>query len=72
MRIFNSFKGFDGKQLLSLVKDDCSAVRLRGEMVRLIPRVVPFCGWAEIASKEDATHVGVQNRWMHREILVLI
>ncbi len=62
MKIVNTFHGLTGRQLLVLETDEYSRALIAGELTDIIPMTLPFANQAEIADKEDATHVSVRTR----------
>ena len=72
MKIYNTFCKLTGKELINMITDDGSATEIDGGMVILTPRTLPFANQAEIASAEQASHVGVRKRYADNEILIKI
>jgi hypothetical protein len=72
MQIKTTYKGLTGKELLSYVSDNGSAVNVQGMALVIIPRTLPFANQAVIATNDEATHVSVQGRFDNKAVLVRI
>ncbi len=73
MKTQDTFKGLTGKQLLDMIPaDKLGYTEIDGINFALTPRRFEFNNRVVICSNDEAQVVGVQSRFMKKEILVRI